>query len=105
MANRKRGSDKPERKPPRPPADVEVRVGARIRSLRGSLSQVELGQRIGGGVSQTTILRWESGHGLTLENLERIAVALGLPLPSLVSDVDLEDLRAIGLVQPEKAAS
>ena len=103
VAKRKRGLDSPEKPFRRPAAEVEKRVGQRIKELRGASSQSALGERIGNGVSQTTILRWESGHGLTLENLELIAAALGIPLPSLVSDVEIEDLRSLGLIQQQAA--
>ncbi len=64
-----------------------VRVGRRIGELRRQrgLTQAELGERL--GIAQKNVHRLESGtQNLTLKTLERVAIALELPVDALWGD-------------------
>lgn len=64
---------------------IRERVGARVAAVRQGLgwSQRELAEKA--NLAQETVSRLERGfRGVTLENLERLAIAMGVPFSSLV---------------------
>ena len=70
---------------PRSKTDIRIRFGTRLRSLREQrgLSQEALAFR--SGLHRTYVSSAERGErNVSLVNLERLAVALGVPLRDLV---------------------
>lgn len=69
------------------------RLGAAIRTARGSWTQTELGEEIGEGVPQTTISRWEAGLvDLTVEQVLQVEAALGLQPGALLAEAGYVEL-------------
>lgn len=78
-------------------SSLAEQIGARIRKLRleRQLTQEQLGERA--GLDPAELSRYERGKRTPgLENLARIAEALGLPLPALVdASEEHEELSAL----------
>src|ERR1051326_4032490 len=71
------------------PVDVVVGQNIRMYRKRLGLSQSELGRRI--GVAQQQIQKYEDGgNALSAARLSQIAVALGVPVPSLFGRTDVD---------------
>lgn len=76
-----------------PKQPIRAVFANRLRAARAALglSQAELGARVGipEDVASTRVNRYERGvHEPSLETAERMAEALGIPLPALVSRDD-----------------
>ena len=64
-------------------------TGQRVRAAReaAELTQDELAERVGDGLTQSYVARLEAGkHDPTVPMLRRLAVALGCPLADLIGD-------------------
>ena len=62
-----------------------VTIGQRIKNLRKniSMSQEELGQRL--GVGKSTVSEWENGkRGIPIDTIDQIAEALDATVPALM---------------------
>lgn len=65
-----------------------MNIGANIKRIRmeKKMTQKELGEKLS-GIPQQQIARWENGDkNITLENLRKISVALGVYISDLVDD-------------------
>ncbi|MCB9797150.1 MAG: helix-turn-helix transcriptional regulator [Alphaproteobacteria bacterium] len=79
-------------------SSIAQRVGERLRALRveADLTQTQLGDRAG-GIAAAEISKFENARrSPSLETLERLSVAMGVPLRDLI-DVDLRSPEQIEL--------
>jgi len=81
-----------------------LRLAAIVRRCRGSQSQESFAHDV--GVSQSAVAEWERGRIPSLENLERIALRIGLTPERLLAEVYDRPIEAIpSLLDQVKAAS
>jgi len=81
-----------------------LRLAAIVRRCRGSQSQDSFAQEI--GVGQSTVAEWEKGRIPSLENLERIALRIGLTPERLLAEIYERPMEAIpSLLDQVRAAS